>query len=231
MTELSRLINGLAAGASRARIPTRIDSVQRTMSSHSAKDDPQPPEDANVVVTGFSVSALPKFLKSSIILYNADCLGITMGTRHAMASASNQYFLAQRERHAPRHFPQRKAKYPHHQLSRPHENSLGASPEARSQVVGWRQGGIPFVQYIDPEKPNSEFFKVDAVLHIDMLGKPEEAYRLERNAFKHEYSLPDVDRRPPDEDDETGGGTWKHVPKKCPRTSILTGYFNGLAQS
>jgi hypothetical protein len=52
-----------------------------------------------------------------------------------------------------------------------------------------------FCLYIDPEKPNSEFFKVDAVLHIGMLDKPEEAYRLERNAFKHDYGLPDVDER------------------------------------
>jgi len=85
--------------------------------------------------------------------------------------------------------------------------------------------------YIDPEKPNSEFFKIDAALHIGMLDKPEEAYRLERNAFKHEYRLPDVDGRHPDEDDKTGGGAWKHVPKKCPRNSISARYFKGLAQS
>jgi hypothetical protein len=88
-----------------------------------------------------------------------------------------------------------------------------------------------FCLYIDPEKPNSEFFKANGVLHIGMLDKPEEEYRLERNAFKHEYSLLDVDGRHPDEDDKTGGGTWKHVPKKCPRTSISTRYYNGLAQS
>jgi hypothetical protein len=63
------------------------------------------------------------------------------------------------------------------------------------------------------------------VLQIGMLDEPGEAYRLERNAFKHEHNLPDVDVRYPDKDDKTGGGTWKHVPKRlsprsCQRTSI-----------
>jgi hypothetical protein len=57
-----------------------------------------------------------------------------------------------------------------------------------------------------------------------MLDEPGEAYRLERNAFKHEPDLPDVDGRYPDKDDKTGGGTWKHVPKRlsprsCQQTS------------
>jgi hypothetical protein len=76
ITKLSKLINIPAAGASRARIPTHMDSIRLTMYSQPAtKDEPQLPEEVNVVVTGFRVSALPTFLKSSFIFNNDDCLG------------------------------------------------------------------------------------------------------------------------------------------------------------
>jgi len=62
-----------------------------------------------------------------------------------------------------------------------------------------------------------------------MLDKPGEAYRLERNAFKHEYSLPDVDGRHPDEDDKTGGGTWTHVPEKLSTDLDLDSIFQRVS--
>jgi hypothetical protein len=86
-----------------------------------------------------------------------------------------------------------------------------------------------FRLYIDPEKPNSKIFKVDGVLHIGMLDKPGEAYRLERNAFKHEYSLPDIDGRHPDEADKAGGRTWKHVPEKLSTDLDLDSIFQRVS--
>ena len=49
---------------------------------------------------------------------------------------------------------------------------------------------------------------------MGMLDKAGEAYRLEKTSFKHGYDLPDVDGEYPDEDDKTGGGTWKGVPEQ-----------------
>ncbi|KAF2754824.1 peptidase C15, pyroglutamyl peptidase I-like protein [Pseudovirgaria hyperparasitica] len=62
----------------------------------------------------------------------------------------------------------------------------------------------------DPDTPSH--FPVTAVLHMGMLDKPNEAFRLEQNAFKLGYELPDVDGKRPDEDDLTGGGTWTDIP-------------------
>jgi len=42
-----------------------------------------------------------------------------------------------------------------------------------------------FRMYVDEDKPKT--FTVDAMIHIGMLDKPGETYRLEKNAFQHEY--------------------------------------------
>jgi len=49
---------------------------------------------------------------------------------------------------------------------------------------------------------------------MGMLDNPGEAYRLERNYFKGEYNLPNVDGKCPDRDDKAGNGTWNRVPEK-----------------
>ncbi len=66
--------------------------------------------------------------------------------------------------------------------------------------------------YIEADKPKT--FTVDAMLEMGMLYQPGEAYRLERNSFKGEYDLPDVDGKYPDQDDKTGNGTWNNIPEK-----------------
>ena len=64
------------------------------------------------------------------------------------------------------------------------------------------------------EENEEERFEVSAVLHIGMIGEPNGFYRLERNSFKSEYSLPDVDGKRPTEEDRSGNGTWVHLPQK-----------------
>ncbi|KAJ3531243.1 hypothetical protein NM208_g8961 [Fusarium decemcellulare] len=66
--------------------------------------------------------------------------------------------------------------------------------------------------YMDPDEPKS--LVVYALLHIGMLDKPGEAFRIERNGYKCGYDLPDVDGKYPTHDDKTGGGTWDNVPEK-----------------
>ena len=66
--------------------------------------------------------------------------------------------------------------------------------------------------YIEEDKPKT--FAVAAKIEMGTLDQPGEAYRLERNSFKGEYNLPDVDGKCPDRDDKTGGGTWNNVPEK-----------------
>ncbi|KAJ4307389.1 hypothetical protein N0V84_012773 [Fusarium piperis] len=66
--------------------------------------------------------------------------------------------------------------------------------------------------YMDPDEPKS--LDVHVLLHIGMLDKPGEAFRIERNGYKCGYDLPDVDGKYPTHDDKTGGGTWDNVPEK-----------------
>jgi hypothetical protein len=88
-----------------------------------------------------------------------------------------------------------------------------------------------FCLCIDPEKLNSKIFKVDAVLHIGMLDKPGEMYRLERNASKHEYSLPDVEGGIRVKTTRLAAERGSMFSRSCQRTSISTRYFNKLAQN
>ncbi|TPX13510.1 uncharacterized protein E0L32_005981 [Thyridium curvatum] len=69
-----------------------------------------------------------------------------------------------------------------------------------------------FRLYRDPDEPPQ--FSVTAVLHMGMLDKPREAFRLEKHGYKLGYQLPDVDGKYPDHDDLTGGGTWAGVPDR-----------------
>lgn len=69
-----------------------------------------------------------------------------------------------------------------------------------------------FCLYRDPDTPAN--FPVAATLHMGMLDEPKEAFRLEKNGYKHGYKLPDEDGKYPDHDDLTGGGTWEGVPDK-----------------
>lgn len=61
---------------------------------------------------------------------------------------------------------------------------------------------------------DSDNFEIHALLHIGMLDKPNEAFRLERNGYKRGYDLPDVDGKYPTDDDKSGGGTWGGVPNR-----------------
>ncbi|KAH0559664.1 hypothetical protein GP486_003821 [Trichoglossum hirsutum] len=84
-----------------------------------------------------------------------------------------------------------------------------------------------FRMYLGPVKP--KIFIVDTVLHIGMLDWPGEAYRLERNAFKGEYELPDVDGKRPGEDDNTRGRAWKDVPEKLPTDLNIDSIFQRVS--
>lgn len=69
--------------------------------------------------------------------------------------------------------------------------------------------GLP----VDEENPG-ETLKVEAVLHMGSLDQPGEAFRIERQSFKGEYSLPDSQGKVPSEDDKTGEGDWVDFPNK-----------------
>lgn len=84
-----------------------------------------------------------------------------------------------------------------------------------------------FRLYNDPNESNT--IKIHATLHLGMLDKPREAFRLERNAFKGDYELPDVDGERPNEDDKTGGGTWKDVPEKLSTDLNLDSIYKNIA--
>jgi hypothetical protein len=60
----------------------------------------------------------------------------------------------------------------------------------------------------------SNTFRIDAMLHIGMLGRPHENFRIERQSFKGKYISPDVDRRTPTEEDQNPGGRWDGLPDK-----------------
>ncbi|KAF6836764.1 hypothetical protein CPLU01_03558 [Colletotrichum plurivorum] len=64
------------------------------------------------------------------------------------------------------------------------------------------------------EDDEPKTFPVAAAVHMGMLDQPNEDYRLEKHGYKKGYELPDVDGKHPDEDDLTGGGTWKDVPDR-----------------
>ncbi|KAI1123110.1 hypothetical protein F5Y10DRAFT_60778 [Nemania abortiva] len=57
-------------------------------------------------------------------------------------------------------------------------------------------------------------FPIAAMLHMGMLDQPNEAFRLEKHAYRDGYEFPDIDGRRPDHDDLTGGGTWGDIPDK-----------------
>jgi hypothetical protein len=66
----------------------------------------------------------------------------------------------------------------------------------------------------EEEEGESDSPEIDAVLHIGMLDKPHEAFRLERNGYKSGYDLADADGKYPTDGDKTDDGTWGQTPEK-----------------
>ncbi|RDW58287.1 hypothetical protein BP5796_12217 [Coleophoma crateriformis] len=150
--------------------------------------DPQPPTEVNVVVTGFGVWSK-----------NVPWPPPPFNTSWLIADALPRVIFRQNKRNI------RIITYP-----KPISGTWTGVRELIPQIWDGQKDffGLP----VDPKKGSDDRFQVHAVLHCGCLDQPGEAFRLERNAFKEEYTLPDNDGLLPSEDDKTGGGDWINFP-------------------
>jgi len=91
------------------------------------------------------------------------------------------------------------------------------------------EGKKAFCRLWEEEEGGSDSFEIDAVLHMGMLDKPHEAFRLERNGYKSGYDLPDVDGKYPTDDKKTGDGTWRETPEKLSTDADLDAIYKQIS--
>ncbi|KAF2253825.1 hypothetical protein BU26DRAFT_601870 [Trematosphaeria pertusa] len=76
----------------------------------------------------------------------------------------------------------------------------------------WDAEKDTFRMYVDPEK--SKTMKIDAMVHMGILDKPNLPWRFERYPFTSGYELPGTGGKTPTDEDKTGGGRWKALPDR-----------------
>lgn len=102
----------------------------------------------------------------------------------------------------------------------------------------WDAEKDTFRMYVDPEK--SKTMKIDAMVHMGILDKPNLPWRFERYPFTSGYELPGTGGKTPTDEDKTGGGRWKALPDRLETglnldsiyervcSQVDVGYFNAV---